>query len=208
MAMDSERETDLIERIADELRPYKSGRRISMDLLRTSCRHLGRFYHFHIDNTLTTLRETTGRVARQKLKDVALASRALTNALRQAPKSVTGPPFETEAKKDTFLVELERIANWAAFAAGEVRIWKARNDRPKYICALCAYYLMYKFSNRKVATTPNGGFLEISSLLYELFTGKQDKAFDSACRKIHKKHKNSTFPWRRIAVTTAAGEAL
>jgi hypothetical protein len=182
----TERERGLIDAIADELQPYKVGRRFPMASFRERCQEMAEHYRNQIRGSSEFFSKTTGPLVRDRLLDVARKSKVLAAALREAPKFVLAAPviFETDVERRRLLAGLERIATSAELAARYVPIAKAKSVRQKFICAVYAAFLMREFSTRKLSITPDVGFLEISSLLYELFTKIHDKRFDSVCRRI------------------------
>jgi hypothetical protein len=193
--VDSEHKRELVQTIADALQKF-AGQPISFELVKQRCDAHGRLSR-NLRDALAFRQKTTGTGARKRFRDVVNASKTLAGSLREVPRSVTGPPFDTEANKEAMLAELKRLAEWGTEAAEKVQIDKARNVHGEYSSALCAYSLMTSLSKRKITAAPEGAFIEISSLLHELFTGETHKNFDAVCRKICKKHKLSLFPWQQ-----------
>jgi hypothetical protein len=185
--------SDLVDCIADELKPYLSGRRISITLLRTRLEQMEETHRCLQDQYAAYLQKETGPAVRDRLLEVAKKSEALARALRHTVTSLSGLPviFDTDEDRQTILDELDRIAASAAEASNEVHMFKFKDMSAKYLCAVLAYLLMNEFSARKPTTTPRIGLMAISSLLYELFTGIRDDRFDSVCRHLLGKGRKS-----------------
>jgi hypothetical protein len=188
----------LIDSIADELKPYKPELTNVAALLRQRCESMYRIYREVTKKAADMLRRESGTGVHDNLLDVAQRARSLARALGAAPSELGGESIlfanETKRKqlptekqlltKKQLLEEHQRMAVEAEEAAARVPIPNSRGSPDKFVCAVLASILMGEFSQKRPTTTPGVGFLEISSLLYELFTGIRDKRFDSACRRL------------------------
>jgi hypothetical protein len=84
-------------------------------------------------------------------------------------------------KGEYFVGELTRLRKVCADAIHPGFGFHPNYDHLKYHCACSAYGLMRDLSDKKIAGTKDGAFWTITSLLYEVVSGKKNVALKRAC---------------------------
>jgi hypothetical protein len=139
---------------------------------------------------------------------LASAPRLLEKALFVPPGAPRGQSIEemedaVRARREAFIVELERLRWWCAFVIDLGLGLHPNFDFTKYDCAARAYDLMRELSDHKITGTKDDSFRTITSLLYEAASGQQDADLKRACDAVLRQHRQGTDrPTKRRRVRT------
>jgi hypothetical protein len=105
-------------------------------------------------------------------------------------------------RADSFAAELKRLRQVCARGAGSGFGYHPNYDATKHLCAVFAYSLMERCSDRPITGTKDAGFRTITSLAYEVVSGQPDVDLKRACDSCLAKFESPRARYRRTRKIT------